>query len=571
MYILGIHDGHNCSATLTSGAEVIASIAEERITRKKNDVGYPRNAIEEVLRIGGVNPDQLAGVVIASLFMHKEEYLRSVEDWYRVGRKEQEEDMRKPTEYLKIVYDHRSRERIGAVTSHLGVDLDSVEFLEHHMAHIAAAYYMAPSSVDGKRVLGLTCDGSGDGISATVSLCQDNKIERISTTQRGASLGKIYSRVTYLLGMRPWEDEHKVMGLAAYIEPERCTEAIKVLEGLLKVEDGSLNFSQTTSLTTNYCYEYLREAFERVRFDIIAGSTQIFTERILEKWVRNCIQKTGLTDVVCGGGVFMNVKANMLISEIPNLKSLYVAPSCGDESLSLGACLHKYHQMRGDTHSRQGVSEDIYWGGEFNDGCVKKAIEDELQGAEYNIEWPENIDRLVAERLAAGDIVARFAGRMEWGARALGNRSILADPYDSAVVHEIGRIIKMRDFWMPFAPIILDSCADRYVIHYKHVNSDSMMFAFRAREDAYSDLKAATHMEDHTTRPQILRRRANPRLYHVLEHFLSLTGRGALLNTSFNLHGYPIVYKPVDALRVFKKSGLKHIALEKAFISKADI
>ncbi|MDP6087236.1 MAG: carbamoyltransferase N-terminal domain-containing protein, partial [Nitrospinota bacterium] len=355
MYILGIHDGHNCGATLTRGAEVIASISEERLTRRKNDVGYPRNAIDEVLRIGGVNPDQLADVIIASLFMHKEEYLRCVENWYRVGRKEQEEEMRKPTEYMKVVFDHRSRERIETVTSHLGVGSDCVEFLEHHLAHLAAAYYMAPSSVDGKPVLGLTCDGSGDGVSATVSVCEGDKIERISTTQRDASLGKIYSRVTYLLGMKPWEDEHKVMGLAAYVDPERCTGAVKVLESLLKVEDGSLDLSQTTSLTTHYCYEYLREAFEHVRFDIIAGAMQIFTERILEKWVKNCIQETGLADVVCGGGVFMNVKANMIISEIPNLKSLYVVPSGGDESLSLGACLYKYHQMRGDTRPNQGV------------------------------------------------------------------------------------------------------------------------------------------------------------------------------------------------------------------------
>ena len=569
MYILGIHDGHNCGATLTRDAEVLASISEERLTRRKNDVGYPHNAIEEVLRIGGVNPDQLAGVVIASLFMHKEEYLRRVEDWYRVGRKEQEEEMRKPKEYLKVVFDHRSRERIEAVTSHLGVASGCVEFLEHHLAHLAAAYYMAPSAADGRPVLGLTCDGSGDGISATVSLCQGNKIERISTTQRDASLGKIYSRVTYLLGMRPWEDEHKVMGLAAYVDPERCANALKVLEGLLRAEDDSLELSRTTDLTTNYCYEYLREAFEHVRFDVIAGAMQLFTERIIEKWVKNCIRKTGLKDVVCGGGVFMNVKANMVISELPNIKSVYVVPSSGDESLSLGACLHKYHQMRGDTDHRQDVSDNIYWGGEFDNGCVRKAIEDELHGAEYNIQWTEDIDQLVAERLAAGDIVARFAGRMEWGARALGNRSILADPYNGSVVHEISRIIKMRDFWMPFAPIILDRCADRYVINYEHVNSDSMMFAFRIRADAYADLQAATHLEDRTTRPQVLRQRSNPRMYNVLEHFMSLTGRAALLNTSFNLHGYPIVYTPVDALRVFKKSGLRHLALEKAFISKA--
>lgn len=568
LYILGIHDGHNCGATLTCNGEVVASVSEERLTRRKNDVGYPRSAIEDVLRIAGIGPERLGCIAIASLFMHKADYLTNLENWYKVGRKEQEEERRKPKEYHKVVFAHRARERVEAVTSHLGIDAARVEFVEHHLAHLAAAYYTAPSAADGRPILGLTCDGSGDGVAATVSLCQGNRIERIAFTERDASLGKIYSHVTYLLGMRPWEDEHKVMGLAPYGKAEGCAEAAKTLENLLKIDEEALQFSLATDLSTNYCYEYLREMFESVRFDTIAGAVQLFTEQLLQKWVRNCIRRTGLADVVCGGGVFMNVKANMRIAELPEVKSLYVVPSCGDESLSLGASLDRYYQMSGDVDHRRSVFDNLYWGGGFGEDCIRKAIGDALSGTGCGVRWVEDIDRLVAERVAAGEVVARFAGRMEWGARALGNRSILADPCRGPVAHEINKMIKMRDFWMPFAPSILDNTADCYLTNHKPVNSDAMMIAFEVQGERFADLRAASHPEDHTIRPQVLTHRANPRFYRLLEHFKSLTGRGALLNTSFNLHRSPMVYTPVDALEVFKKSGLRFLALENAFISK---
>src|SRR5690606_3687624 len=173
--------------------------------------------------------------------------------------------------------------------------------------------------VPGRPILGLTNDGAGDGICGTVSICRGNGIERVAAIDRHASLGKIYSRVTMLMGMTPWEHEYKIMGLAPYAEPGRVERAIEPLRRLIRLSEDGLTFQRVGELSTNYCYEYLRDSFERVRFDTIAGATQRFTEEMLVDWVRACVARTGIRDIVAGGGVFMNVKANMLIAGLPEV------------------------------------------------------------------------------------------------------------------------------------------------------------------------------------------------------------------------------------------------------------
>src|SRR5215813_1980228 len=289
-YILGIHDGHNCGATLTRGGEIVASVSEERLVRRKNAIGYPRRAIEEVLRIGGIRAQELADVVYASLFMHTASHLEDISQWYAVGMEEQIQDARRPPGYGRAVFETRKRERIAQAADHLGVPPDRVSFVEHHLAHLAAAYFTAPRADAARPMLGLTLDGAGDGLCATVSVCRGNRIERIASTGRDASIGKIYSRVTYLMGMTPWEHEYKLMGLAPYADPARVDEAAEPLRHLLGLTEDGLGFALKTELSTNYCYRHLRAAFERVRFDTLAGATQRFTEEVLIAWVRNCIK-----------------------------------------------------------------------------------------------------------------------------------------------------------------------------------------------------------------------------------------------------------------------------------------
>lgn len=567
-HILGIHDGHNCGASLVSDGVVVASVCEERLTRRKNEVGYPHKSIASVLAMAGVEPAELAAVVYASNFMHKRDYLEELTSWYKVGLKEQRAREAKTGDYEKIIFDERRRERIEDVVDQLGVPADSIHFVEHHHAHLTAAYYTSPHHVPGEPVLGLTCDGAGDGLCATVSICKDNEITRIAQTNRHASLGKIYSRVTFLMGMTPWEHEYKLMGMAPYADPERADRAAEPLRQLLRLRSDGLGFEQVGELSTNYCYEYLRDAFERVRFDTITGATQAFTEEMLVAWVKACIAHTGIRRVVAGGGVFMNVKANMLLADLPEVDKLYVMPSAGDESLSIGAALSHYYNLVDQTDHTPSVLTNLYLGDSVDPADERRAIDGIRGRSDLAIDQSNDMERSIAELLAAGEIVATCRGRMEWGARALGNRSILCGADDPGRVETINRMIKMRDFWMPFAPSIKEESKDRYFDDPKDLKPWFMTMAFRARDEGYDDLRAGSHPRDKTVRPQVVRKSANPRYHSVIDGFEKLTGRGVVLNTSFNLHGEPIVRSPEDALRVFMNSGLTHLALDNFLVSK---
>ena len=565
MNIIGIHDGHNCGATLVKDGVVVASVCEERLSRRKNEVGYPKLSIDDVMRLGGVVADEIDVVVFASLFMHLPEFLLDIKPWYRVGIEDQKRNSKITDSYKKQIFDTRKRERISDVCTHLGVDKSKVSFVEHHTAHLAAAYYTAPDQHNGP-VLGLTCDGAGDGISATVSICEGSKIERVSKTDRHASLGKIFSRVTMMMGMKPWEHEYKLMGLAPYADPERVERAAEVLHKLLYVDTDDLVFKQKGELSTNYIYDYLNDSFKEIRFDVIAAATQKFTEDLLVEWARSAIEKTGIRRLVCGGGVFMNVKANMLIAQLPEVDSMYVMPSGGDESLSIGAALYYYYQNNNKVDFSASSLKHLYLGGLATD--EDKAVESLQKDTSVEISSPVDIDKQVAKLLSKGKVVARCRGPMEWGARSLGNRSILSSAENYGRVDYINKMIKVRDFWMPFAPSILEESASRYFDDPKELKPWFMTFGYPVIEDKYDDLTAASHPRDHTIRPQVVTKEANPGYHDLISHFESITGRGAILNTSFNLHGEPIVYSATDAVRVFLKSGLEYLALDNYLLKK---
>lgn len=570
VYILGIHDGHNCGATVTRNGQVLASVSEERLTGRKNEVGYPRKSIDEVIEISGIGPQELEKVVYASNFMHSEKYLTNLEDWYCVGLGHQVADEKKPKDYLEIIFHQRKREREQKVEEHLSVEKTNVHFVEHHLAHLAAAYYCSPKWHSHKKMLGLTCDGAGDNLSATVSLCAPNSFNRLSATSRHASLGKIYSRMTMLLGMKPWEHEYKLMGMAPYADVKLTERAVIKLQTLLRLSEDGLSFEQASDLSMNYCYEYLRKEFERVRFDIASSAVQQFTEEMLVAWIRSAILKTGVPDIVCGGGVFMNVKANMLVAELPEVRSMFVMPSAGDESLSIGACLYAFHSSDCGSMDPSTAIKHLYLGADYSEDEELDAISYIGDFKNLLVHHSDDTDKIAAELLAQGQVVARCKGRMEWGARSLGNRSILAPANDYRVVDTINAMIKMRDFWMPFAPAIIDECKENYFDDPKKIEPEFMTFAFPVKHGKREELIAGSHPRDHTIRPQVVRFSTNPNFHSLMKNYEALTGSGVLLNTSFNLHGEPIVRGPKEAIRVLQSSGLRHLILNNYHISKVD-
>ena len=564
MKILGIHDGHNCGATLLEDGKITASISEERLSRKKNDAGYPKRAVEAVLKIGDCTPKEIDLVALSTRFMNPGSFFFDW-NWYK-----KPEDKRTKEEKEVYFLKQRIIERKKEICEHLGIPPEKIIIIEHHLAHAAAAYYGSHLAGTGEKVLVLTLDGAGDGVCSTVNIGEKGKIIRIADTESRASLGKIYSRITYLLGMKPWEHEYKVMGLAPYADENGVKKSYEVINSLIELAEDGLTFKTKTSLSTNDCYPYLREKLENHRFDWMAGAIQQLQEELVTQWIKNAIAKTGLKKIACGGGSFMNVKANMKAFELSEVEDFFVFPSCGDESLSIGAVYQVYAEWL-EKNNKEGKIYPLgvnYFGPEFSGKEVEAAIDETGANKKYQTKKEKDINKTVVSLLTCGEIVARFSGRMEWGARALGNRSILVDPRKKEKTRELNVAIKQRDFWMPFASTVLFERQNDYLINSKNIKAPYMIMAFQTTEKGKEDLAAAIHPYDFTARPQILEVNFNPDYYDLIKKFEAATGVGAILNTSFNLHGEPIVCSPKDALSTFEKSGLKHLAIGNYLISK---
>jgi carbamoyltransferase len=396
---------------------------------------------------------------------------------------------------------------------------------------------------------------------ATVRVWGRGQCREIALTPDADSLGAIYSWITYGMGFVPLEHEYKLMGMGPYASDRAAEETAKVFTRYLGLDDTGLKFRRKTRRRTNDFYDLIERELRGKRFDYICAGLQRFTEDLLCQWIANAVRATGVRKVLAAGGVFMNVKANKRISELPEVDSFEAFPSCGDETLSLGAYYLEAAKQYGDEHVPP--LSNFYLGDAPGDDEIEAAIRE----YGYEAERPADIADRVADLLAQGHPVARCAGPMEFGARALGNRSILADPRAQDVVRVINRMVKKRDFWMPFAPMVKASRQHDYVINPKQLHSPYMMMTFDTKSN-FRDLIAAVHNADLTCRAQILEPRQNPEMHAILDAFERRTGSGIILNTSFNLHGFPIVRTAAEALDVLRDSGLEYLQLGNYLVSK---
>jgi len=571
MKILGIHDGHNAAAALMIDGRIVAAVQEERLTRRKNEVGFPKRAVEEVLSLGGVQRQDLDVIAVAGTHMPARLRGQDLIDAYaqRGTRVGQLKVRARGSVLFPLYRSLKAGKSMSVRTQELrenGLDCAKVRYYEHHLCHAAAAYW--GSGLAGETpVLLLTCDGGGDGLSGSVSIGKGRDIQRIAAIGDSESLGNIYAITTFILGMRPWEHEYKLMGMAPYAREQEGKALARDFEQLLRFRsDSALVWERGRHVPPTFgLLPMLEKVLKRQRFDTICAGLQIFTENLLAEWVRRCIRETGIHRLALSGGVFMNVKANKAILDLEEVETLFVFPSCGDETNAIGAC-YLAHVERGSEMPYQ--ITDLYLGRGYSRDEIDAALSKLCEVPGIEVTSPHDLSQAVAEQLAAGEVVARFNGRMEFGARALGNRSILANPSEGKVVRVINEMIKKRDFWMPFAPSLLPEHSSEYIVNPKGFKAPYMIMAFDTPENTGIQLEAALHPYDRTCRPQEVYQSWNPEYYEIIGAFHDLTGIAGVLNTSFNLHGFPIVQSPSDATEVFQNSGLRHLVLGPYLIGK---
>lgn len=567
MVIMGVHDGHNASACLLVDGRIAGAVQEERLSRVKNDDCFPFRAVAHLLKQAGLSPGEVDRVALSGrhqpLPRGRQGLLRQFGGSGSIRSRIRRALRLTPAN--RLFRGARRRSRLHSVRD-AGLDPRRVVFIEHHTAHAAAAYWGSPWRRE--PVLVLTCDAAGDDLCGTVSVWRDGKAERLAAVPESHSFGMIYALVTFLMGMVPNEHEYKLMGLAPYCRKEDAARVGARFRSLLLPPgtNGHLGWKRAPGVPDMFLAgRHLERLLRLERFDAIAGGLQRFTEEFLASWVDRCIGKTGIGRVALGGGVFMNVKANQAIAALPTLSGLFIVPSCGDESNAFGAAYAAYADLRGEDRPPIEPLGHLYLGPEPSPRETEAALE--RRGWPFRVQRPASLPEAIADLLAEGEIVARHRGRTEFGARALGNRSILADPERLETVRTINEMIKARDFWMPFAVSINQEYEPEYIVNPKRIPAPYMMITFETT-DGVRRIRAGTHPSDQTVRPQIVVRDWNPEYHAIIEAFRVRTGKGAVLNTSFNLHGDPIVNSAEDALDVFARSGLRHLALGDYLVSK---
>ena len=574
--------------------KIVFSTSEERYSRIKSDSSFPKNSINDALSFSGLKGTDFDKIIICgnklsvlaplmneySTFSVDDQIRAMEEYWYPnlvLGKNKSflevfkdkinleqfpfntEIGKRFDVSKLHNPYTEEDGKNVSnffkqIIASFLGVEQEKIIHMEHDWCHAAYALYGSPIRDDNTLIV--TADAWGDDLSGTLSVYSKEKgqIERVKEyNHKDFQLARIYRYTTLVLKMLANEHEYKVMGLASYYNGPIIEKVEKVFDKMLQ-SDG-LEFIFNKDILD--IYDYLKNNLKNFRFDHIAAGLQSFTEKILVNWFSNAISRYNAKSVVFSGGVSMNVKANMKISQIPKIEKFFVCGAGTDETLPIGACYH-WAEMNG---IKPKPLDTLYLGS--NAMYDEKDISSLTQYAVKKF----NSEEQILEQILENKIVAVCRGKMEMGQRALGNRSIIADPRTRSNVEKINNSIKKRDFWMPFAPVILEEYQDLLIQNPKKIDSPFMTIAFETK-DGKNKFPAGVHQADGTARAQLLKKEHNPILWNLIFKFYEKTGIPALLNTSFNLHGEPIVRTIHDALRVFDKSELEVLWLNEHIIEK---
>lgn len=607
MIILALQLEKSSGCTIMKDGKIIFSSSEERFSRIKSDSLFPKLAIKSALKTTSIKSNQIDKILICStevtlyaslvnlysLFSvsdqinmmkkywepklvnkKKVNFLYFLKDKIQYSRypfntkhakvfkfldknyeiKINQNDQKKPFQSSRDALEV-SNFFINVICDYLKVDKKIIHHVDHHTCH--AAYALHASPIREEKTLVVTADAFGDYLSGTVSIYNKkmNKIKRIkSYSHQKFQIARIYRFVTLYLRMLADSHEYKVMGLAPYYTGSKREEVEKIFGKLQKIKGIEFKFNDKV----NNIYFFLENNLNKFRFDHIAAGLQKFTEKLLVKWFEGLTKKFKTKSVVFSGGTSMNVKANMEISKISNIKKLFICGSGTDDTLPIGSCYHWAEKNNIKTYPL----ENMYLGAEAD------YVEKDLNiFSKYFVKKVKNLDQIL-NAILKHQIISVCRGRAEMGQRSLGNRSILADPRKVENVFKINKAIKQRDFWMPFAPVILDKYQNLLIKNPKKIKSPYMTVAFETTKYAHKAIPAAIHTADKTARAQILEKKENVDLWNLINLFYKKTKVPALLNTSFNLHGYPIVNTIIDAKKVFENSDLTALWINNHLIEK---
>ncbi|ELY99726.1 carbamoyltransferase [Natrialba chahannaoensis JCM 10990] len=559
---IGLYGQHDPSAVLFEDGTPVFGIEEERLTRQKHaPETFPTNAITACLDYCDLELAHLD-----EIYLPYDPHLRSrirshyISDALRAPGVTRKLSALEETLVSEVQSKVAPTRKIENRLAEIGTPVPPIETRSHHRCHAASAFH--PSGFDDALVM--TIDAKGEFDSTVIWRGHQGGLTRVKTYEHPNSLGLFFAIITEYLGYRMFNGEGKVMGLAPY--GEENPEIERTLRNLI---DTGAEYD-VTELTkrwgTGYGVERLEKEFGRTQKESpesftqwekdLAYTTQKLLEEIVTDIVRTYAPGIGSGNVALAGGVALNCKLNKAIRETAVVDDLFIQPVAHDAGLALGA------GWVGQRPSAVEPLTDVYYGPEYDTA----EIESELQTNKIEYEEPENLERYVAERLADGALVGWFQGRMELGPRALGARSILADPRTAASRDRVNRFVKHREEWRPFAPSMREEAAAEYLVDGQP--APFMINSFDVDPEKADDLTAVVHPADETTRPQTVREDQHPRYHRLLTEFEAITDVPILLNTSFNDHGEPIVNTPTEAVKDFYGMGLDVLVLEDYVLEK---
>ncbi len=598
MDILGISCYfHDAAAALLRDGQLVAATEEERFSRIKHDFSFPQHAIDFCLRAGGIRGADLDHVVFFEKpFLKFERLLLSTLQTFPRSRRVFREAM---IAWLgdKLWIKQTLQRRLGVAPSR-------ILFSEHHLSHAASAFFCSPFN----EAAILTVDGVGEWATATFGVGKGTEIRLLKEIRFPHSLGLLYSAFTAFLGFEVNEGEHKVMGLSAFGQPRYVDKVHKLIhvedDGGFELDMDYFSFHHSPERTFNGKFEALfgpprdpeepffapashayREAGPLPRdfgdqvaerevigqrsqyYADVAASIQAVTEEVMVKMAKSVHEQTGLNHLCLAGGVALNSVANGRILRETPFEEIYVQPAAGDAGGALGAALFAHHMILGRPRSL--LLEHAFWGAEYSEDETANFLREKGIGSRRMDDDTGLIER-VARYLVEGKVVGWFQGRFEWGPRALGHRSILADPRRAQMKDCVNLKIKWREPFRPFGPSVLAEDAEKYFAlpeARKHYPARFMLYVVDVREEKRPLIPAVTHV-DGTARLQTVRKEEDTLYYDLVAAFGRATGVPVLLNTSFNLKGEPIVNTPQEAFETFSRSGMDVLVLGHSVIEK---